>query len=294
MLVDVGEWLATNSHVYPRQTSEDDTERRLGRWVDNQRQSRAGLTAERLASLEALPGWQWKASARACCFLRVDTYTRCGADCHLKLAPNNLYYCKRHWEEVRSMPVRRSTLLDDDLVVGVHPTKRKRFNSKQPPRVSAQPRTACKWLLGCQRAGRENLEGQWFCKIHASCICGETAAVLSLADYKDAMVDAHTGNTLGDICDSCGAYNFQEERTGTTEHFNICCQNGKVCCQRKNPKAMIKHCAPPPPELLDILTGRSAQKRQAREMLKKYNNAFSFVSYGEKCFHKFTVLEDRR
>ena len=49
---------------------------------------------------------------------------------------------------------------------------------------------------------------------------------------------------------------------------------------------MIKHCAPPPPELLDILTGRSAQKRQAREMLKKYNNAFAFVSYGEQCFHK--------
>ena len=136
--------------------------------------------------------------------------------------------------------------------------------------------------------------GAMVCKIHASCICGEMAAVLSLADYKDAFVNTHTGSTLGDKCDSCGAYNFQEERTGTTEHFNICCQNGKVCCQQHNPKAMIKHCAPPPPELLDILTGRSAQKRQARGMLKKYNNAFAFVSYGENASTKLTVLEDRR
>ena len=119
------------------------------------------------------------------------------------------------------------------------------------------------------------------CNKHASCICGEMAAVLSLTYYNDAFVNTHTGSTLGDRCESCGAYNFQEERTSSTEHFNMCCQNGKVCCKPKDPAAVIKHCAPPPPELLGILTGRSARMRQAREMLKKYNNAFSCVSYGK-------------
>ena len=285
-LAALDNWLAAHDQVYPRRQCDDAQERQLARWVGSQRQNRALLTAERQHSLEALPAWQWRASGIACCFLRLDSYTRCGADCHLQLAPNNLHYCRQHFKEVQGMPVRRARLLNDDLVVEDHPTKRKRLTFKQPPATRAQSRTACKWRAGCQRAARENLEGQWFCKIHASCICGEMAAVLSLADYKDAFVNTHTGSTLGDKCDSCGAYNFPEERTGTTEHFNICCQNGKVCCQQHNPKAMIKHCAPPPPELLDILTGRSAQKRQAREMLKKYNNAFSFVSYGEKCFHK--------
>ena len=73
----------------------------------------------------------------------------------------------------------------------------------------------------------------------------------------------------------------------------MCCQNGKVCCLQ-NPDEMIRHVAPPPQEMLDILTGRSAQMRQAREMLRKYNNAFSFVSYGENASTKLTVLEDRR
>ena len=64
----------------------------------------------------------------------------------------------------------------------------------------------------------------------------------------------------------------------------MCCQNGKVCCQQNDPTAMTKHCATPPPELLDILTGRSARMRQAREMLKKYNNTCSFVYYGGEAF----------
>ena len=112
------------------------------------------------------------------------------------------------------------------------------------------------------------------CKLHASLICGETVAVLSLADYNDAFVTTHSGSSLGDKCESCGAYNFPEERTYSTEHFNICCQNGKVCCLQ-NPDEMIRHVAPLPPELLEILTGKSTQMRQAREMLRKYNLAGS-------------------
>ena len=167
------------------------------------------------------------------------------------------------------------------VVVEAHPTKRKRLTSKQPPSTRAEPRTVCKWRIGCERVAKENLDWQWFCKLHASLICGETTAVLSLADYKDAFVTTHSGSSLGDKCEYCGAYNFQEERAGSIEHYNICCQSGKVCCLQNDPEAMIKHFAPPPPEMLDILTGRSAQMRQARKMLRKYNNAFIFVSYGK-------------
>ena len=80
-------------------------------------------------------------------------------------------------------------------------------------------------------------------------------------------------------CEKCGSYNFAEERTGATLHFNICCQNGKISTDQ------IRHCAPPPPELLEMLEGRSAAMREARSQLKRYNNAFAFVSYGEDCFN---------
>ena len=116
-------------------------------------------------SLEALPGWQWRASGTACRFLRLYSYTRCGADCHLRFAPNSLHYCRKHFKEVQGMPVRRARLLNTDLVVEDHPTKRKRLTSKQPLATRAQCRTICKWRVDCERAARGNLEGQWFARI---------------------------------------------------------------------------------------------------------------------------------
>ena len=121
------------------------------------------------------------------------------------------------------------------------------------------------------------------------CIRDRTVAVLSRADYRDSLVDAHRGNALGgnkleDKREHCGAYNFKEERDGATEHFNMCCQNRVVRSLQANPHESIKHCAPPPPELLDILEGRSIDMRKARELLKKYNDAFSSVSYGADAF----------
>ena len=167
--------------------------------------------------------------------------TRCNAHANLKPASNSLYYCKRHWQEVEGREVRRETLPRDDLVLGAHPTKRKRFTSKQPPRVVTQLRPACRWPAGCEGIGRLYLEGQWFCKLHAAWICSETAAVLSLTDYKDALVDTHRGSSLGgnnleDKCGSCGAYNFHEERAGTTEHFNMCLPERKGVLPEKEPR----------------------------------------------------------
>ena len=268
----------------------------MGKWVDNQRQCRARNTAEHQQSLEALPGWQWRASGTTCCFLRLDSYTRCGADCHLRLAPNSLHYCRKHFKEVQGMPARRERLQDDAMVVVVeaHPTKRKRLTSKQPPATRSETRIVCKWRLGCERVAKENLEGQWFCKLHASCICGETAAVLSLADYKDDFVNTHTGSTLGDRCESCGAYNFQEERTGSTEHFNICCHNGKVCCLQKNPDEMIRH--------LHLLhrkcwTSLPASQLKCVKHAKCSGNTampFPLSLMEENVSSRLTVLEDRR
>ena len=54
-LADLGEWLAAHDQVYPRQQGADANEKDLGKWVDNQRQSRSRLNAERVAQLEALP-----------------------------------------------------------------------------------------------------------------------------------------------------------------------------------------------------------------------------------------------
>ena len=85
------DWLAAHDQVYPRRPSGAAQERQLATWVDNQIQCRAQLEEERTHSLEALHGWQWRVSEKACCFLLVDSYTRCDASCNLKLAPNNLH-----------------------------------------------------------------------------------------------------------------------------------------------------------------------------------------------------------
>ena len=124
-LAALNDWLEAHDQVYPRRQSDDVEERILGRWVDNQRQGRARSTAERQESLEALHGWQWRASGTTCCFLRLESYTRCGADCHLRLAPNSLRCCKKHFTEVQGMPARRERIQNDVMVVVVveaHPT----------------------------------------------------------------------------------------------------------------------------------------------------------------------------
>ena len=173
---------------------------------------------------------------------------------------------------------------EPDYTPAAHHTKRKRFSFKQPAAAKAHARPRCKWPAGCDERGQRYLEGEWFCKRHAAWICGETAAVLTLTDYKDYLVATHKGSAMGDRCTACGAYNFQEERIGATAHFNICCQNGKVENIQNGKVANIRHCAPPPDELLEILQGNTAAMRQARQQLKQYNNAFAFVSYGENCF----------
>ena len=153
------DWLAAHDQVYPRRQSGDTQERQLSNWVDNQRQCRARLTAERHHSVHTLPGWRRRASDRACCLLRLDSYSRCGACCHLWNAPNNMHDCKQHFKEVQGMPVRRARIINTDLVVEDHPTKRMRLSSKQPPTTRAQSRTACNWRAGCERAARETWNG---------------------------------------------------------------------------------------------------------------------------------------
>ena len=130
---------------YPPQRSDDSTEQRLGKWVNNQRNAREHLPQERQARLEASPNGHWKTVARSCSFLRVATMTRCGADANLKPADNGLYYCKRHCKEVQGETVRRQRLPEADYVPAAHPTKRKRFSSKQPAAAKAQARPRCKW-----------------------------------------------------------------------------------------------------------------------------------------------------
>ena len=53
---------------------------------------------------------------------------------------------------------------------------------------------------------------------------------------------------------------------------------------RRHPGAQEGNNAPPPLELLDVLQGKTGRHRSARDHLKQYNNAFSFVSYGQDCF----------
>ena len=80
---------------------------------------------------------------------------------------------------------------------------------------------------------------------------------------------------MRDCCAHCGSYNFKEERTGTTLHFDICCQSGKISTNQ------IRRCAPPPPELLANVEGRSKATRETHSQLKRYNNAFALFSNGD-------------
>ena len=106
------------------------------------------------------------------------------------------------------------------------------------------------------------------------------AAALSLEDYADKHVPTHEGGAMDAVCKYCSSYNFDEERVGHDRHFTLCCQNHKIS------REQIGTVAPPPPELLNILSGRTAQARRAREALKQYNNAFAFLSYGADCFQE--------
>jgi len=85
---------------------------------------------------------------------------------------------------------------------------------------------------------------------------------------------------LTEKCEQCGAYNFEVERVGADRHFTICCQNGKIS------PTQLRHFAPPPPALQEILSGRTGKMRRAKDLLKQYNNAFAFVSYGMHCFNE--------
>jgi hypothetical protein len=50
---------------WPRQHSDDATEKSLAKWMNNQRNARLGkaLTDDRIATLESMPGWTWTPQA---------------------------------------------------------------------------------------------------------------------------------------------------------------------------------------------------------------------------------------
>ena len=54
-------WLDEHAGVWPKRGAADAEECRLARWIDNQRQKRATLSADHAADLEALDGWEWNA-----------------------------------------------------------------------------------------------------------------------------------------------------------------------------------------------------------------------------------------
>ena len=96
---------------------------------------------------------------------------------------------------------------------------------------------------------------------------------MSLAEYSDAAVPTHDCGNLDAQCGYCGAYNYAGELVGDgpNAHFSICCGYGKY---------ILPPFKRPPPELAEILAGTSFRARYAREQLKTYNNALSFVSIG--------------
>ena len=101
-----------------------------------------------------------------------------------------------------------------------------------------------------------------YCLRHAQLVCGEVAAALSLEEYADKDVPTHEGGAMDAVCQYCGSCNFEEERVGHDKHFSLCCQNHKIGREQIGTVA-------PPPELLNILSGRTAQARRAREALKQ-------------------------
>jgi len=55
-------------------------------------------------------------------------------------------------------------------------------------------------------------------------------------------------------------------------HYNLCCHNGKAM--------HIPKVAPPPHALLSLLTDRSSRSRAFLKVIRQYNAALSFVSFG--------------
>ena len=90
---------------------------------------------------------------------------------------------------------------------------------------------------------------------------------MTLQEYSHAAVHTHYCGLLDQECEYCHSYNFAGERIGNPEtgHVAICCGNGKY-----NRFASFER---PPPELENILCGNTFRDRQARDLLKTYNNA---------------------
>ena len=78
-------------------------------------------------------------------------------------------------------------------------------------------------------------------------------------------------------CAHCDALHWIEERNVSSPrrrpNFTACCSCGKVS---------LPPLAQPPSPLRDLLEGQTAEAKQFRNHIRKYNNSFAFTSVGAK------------
>ncbi|RWS00039.1 hypothetical protein B4U80_11394, partial [Leptotrombidium deliense] len=90
----------------------------------------------------------------------------------------------------------------------------------------------------------------------------------------DDDVFAYDIGSLSISCQFCDAIHFNKEKIGN--HFKSCCHNGKVILP------ISKRIRSPNPEIERLLKDNSADAKNYRQNIRKYNAALAFASMNAK------------